>query len=87
MNNYEAIFARKSVRKYHMRELSGQLMEQVERCCQDTTTTLFGDMEVEYRIFKYNDHVIRTLSPFIVKAPYYLALYIKPQPKAGMNAG
>ena len=87
MNNYEAIFARKSVRKYHMRELSGQLLEQVERCCQDTTTTLFGDMEVEYRIFKYNDHVIRTVSPFTVKAPYYLALYIKPQPKAGMNAG
>lgn len=87
MNTYEAIFARKSVRKYQMQELAPEKLAKVEACCENTTSTLFGDMEVEYRIFKYSDHVVRTVSPFLVKAPYYLALYIKPQQKAGMNAG
>lgn len=86
MNNYEAIFARKSVRKYHMRALAPEVLEQIEAYCQEVPS-LFGDMEAEYRILPYSDHVVHAVSPFTVKAPYYLVVYMKPQAKACMTAG
>ena len=69
MNNYEAIFARKSVRKYHMKPLAPELLEQIQMYCQDVPS-LFGDMEAEFRILSYSDHVVSGVSRFTVKAPY-----------------
>ena len=86
MNNYEAIFARKSVRKYHMKPLAPELLEQIQMYCQDVPS-LFGDMEAEFRILSYSDHVVSAVSPFTVKAPYYLVVYMKPQARACMTAG
>lgn len=86
MNNYEAIFARKSVRKYHMRPLAPEVLDQIRAYCQDVPS-LFGDMEAEFRILSYGDHVLSTISPFAVKAPYYLVIYMKPQARACMTAG
>ena len=86
MNNYEAIFARKSVRKYNMKSLTPEVLQQIENYCQDVPY-LFGDMEAEFRILPYSDHVVSAVSPFTVKAPYYLVIYMKPQARACMTAG
>lgn len=86
MNNYEAIFARKSVRKYHMKSLAPEVLEQIEAYCQDVPS-LFGDMEAEFRILSYSDRVVHSVNPFTVKAPYYLVIYMKPQARACMTAG
>lgn len=86
MNNYEAIFARKSVRKYHMKSLASEMLEQIEDYCRELPS-LFGDMEAEFRILPYSDHVVRTTNLFTVKAPYYLVVYMKPQARACMTAG
>lgn len=86
MNNYEAIFARKSVRKYHMKALAPEMLEHIEAYCRELPS-LFGDMAAEFCILPYTEHVLRPGRPFAVKAPYYLAVYMKPQARACMTAG
>ena len=86
MNNYEAIFARKSVRKYNMKSLAPEVLEEIGHYCQNVPS-LFGDMDAEFRILSYSDHVLAAVSPFAVKAPYYLVVYMKPQARACMTAG
>ena len=49
MNNYEAIFARKSVRHYLMEELPVETLDQIEHYSREVLS-LFGGMETECQI-------------------------------------
>lgn len=87
MNNYESVFARKSVRRYKKdEELAPDIMEQIEAYLKEEKS-LFGGIETAYRIIRPEDHAIKKTAVATVHAPYYLALYSEEHPKAYMNAG
>ena len=86
MNNYEAVFARKSVRKYDMLPLPGDMLKRIETYCMERSSFL-GEADPSFRILNYKDHVISKVAPFLIKAPHYLVIYLKPQARSGMSAG
>lgn len=86
MNIYEAIFARKSVRSYHMETLNSQMLDGIKEYFR-TTQGLFGGIETELSILDNRKGQHRILGMLGVKAPYYLALYAEEKDRAAMNAG
>lgn len=86
MNNYEAIFARKSVRHYLMEELPVETLDQIEHYSREVLS-LFGGMETECRVISRSDRAVGASGMLSVTAPYYLALYSEPHDKSLMNAG
>ena len=72
MTRYEAIFRRKSVRKYRWEELDPRLLDAVEHFGGDETC-ICPDIAVRWKIVRYSDRNMK--GPFQVKAPDYVALY------------
>lgn len=86
MNLYEAIFTRKTVRKYAMSELPEKELNRIKRHFS-TVTNLFGNIDTEVTILdnrKGNNRVAGLLG---VKAPYYLVFYSEEKAKYMMNLG
>ena len=74
MNLYEAIFVRRTVRKYKMDPLDQSLLNSIKNFAE-STPGLSQDIRVEYRLLEFADmkkHYNGTLS---VKAPYYFDIY------------
>jgi nitroreductase len=69
-----------------MQPLAPERLEMIRSYC-DGVVPLLGDMEAEFSILSYEDRVVRTVTPFLVKAPHYLVIYTHSRPKAGMNVG
>ena len=72
MTRYEAIFRRKSVRKYTNEEIDGWTLERIERFGMDAISVR-PDIRVKWHIFRAADQKLKGM--FQVKAPYYAALY------------
>lgn len=84
MTLYEAIFRRKSVRKYKDDEIEGRILEKIKRFGADAVG-IRPDIRVKWRIFKASDNNVKGM--FQVKAPYYVALYSEICDDYRKNAG
>lgn len=86
MNQYEAIFVRKSIRHFRMDEIPKEKLDQIVNFYQDVPS-LFPGIQTEIGITENlsGKHVIRGLFP--VKAPYYLSIFTEKKDRSEMNAG
>ncbi len=84
MTRYEAIFRRKSVRKYKKEEVDEAILEKIRNFGPDTVGVR-PDIPVKWRIYKGSDHKVKGL--FQVKAPYYAALYSEVCGDGQINGG
>ena len=81
---YEAIFRRKSVRKYRKEELEERILKKIERF-EQMPAGLWPDIRVKWKVFRGDDRRVKGL--FRVKAPSYAALYSEPRGDYEANAG
>ncbi|MGB4590396.1 MAG: nitroreductase family protein [Clostridiaceae bacterium] len=79
---YEAIFHRKSIRKYNLEPLSGEDLKKIADFV-DTIKPLDSDMEYEFVYL--SDDSVKNLLP--IKAPHYICMYSKKKDKYLLNAG
>lgn len=86
MNLYEAIFVRKTIRKYKMDKLNQGLLDNVFHFI-DSLSSLFPDITVEYKLIEYTELKKYFTGAVTVKAPYYLSIYSKKDDGYQMNAG
>lgn len=91
MNLYEAVWARKSIRRYSMKPLSQDKLDLVMRFAH-SLPMLFSDIEVEFKILDCTDESLRKkyfdkFQLFNVKAPYYLVIYSTKNNGYYINAG
>lgn len=86
MNLYEAIFVRKSVRKFSMDPVAPPILDQILNHFIEKTA-LFSGIATEVAILDNRKGQEKFLSMFSVKAPYYLALYSEESERYQMNAG
>ena len=84
MTLYEAIFRRKSIRKYRDTEIDPKLLEKIEQYGEDAVG-IRPDIRVKWKIFRKEDHQLKGL--FRVDAPYYVALYSEICEDYRKNAG
>ena len=72
MTLYEAIFRRKSIRKYRDTEIDPKLLEKIEQYGEDAVG-IRPEIRTKWKILKGSDKRLAGL--FLVKAPYYVVLY------------
>lgn len=84
MTLYEAIFRRKSVRKYKEEEIDGRILAKIGQFGADAVG-IRPEIRVKWKVFRADDHKIRGM--FQVKAPYYVALYSEICEDYRKNAG
>lgn len=71
MNLYEAIFVRKSIRKYKMQAIEQTKLDGILHFAE-SLPMLFDDISVEYKIIDNTTEHQAFTGAFLVKAPYYL---------------
>lgn len=84
MTRYEAIFRRKSIRKYKDTEVDGRILEKIGHFEQDAIS-IRPDIRVKWKILRASDQNLKGL--FQVKAPYYVVLYSEICEDYRKNAG
>lgn len=84
MTLYEAIFRRKSIRKYKDDEIESRILEKINRFGEDAIG-IRPEIRVKWKIFKASDNKVKGM--FQVKAPYYVALYSEICEDYRRNAG
>ncbi|MFV0343127.1 MAG: nitroreductase family protein [Anaerocolumna sp.] len=86
MNLYEAIFARKSIKKYSMDKLDDSMFINILGFAH-SLSPISKDLNVEYKIIDY-DQVQQSGKNFgHIKAPYYLLFYSNKGKDFEINAG
>lgn len=86
MTLYEAIFVRKSVRKYKKQPLEGERLEEIMNFA-NSLPMLFCDNQVIFKIVDNLNEPISIKGSFVVEAPYYMVLYSKNNEGYLLNAG
>lgn len=86
MSIYEAIFSRRSVRKYRMEAVEPGTLSAVRRFLENITP-LDTESRVEFEIIENLDGKEKIRGLFKVEAPYYLAVYCEEGGKSFRNAG
>ena len=86
MNIFEAIFNRRSVRKYVMEPLEDDLLEKLQRMI-DNVTILDDSCRVEFEIIENLGKKSQAKGILKAEAPYYLAVYCEDTPNAYRSAG
>lgn len=84
MTLYEAIFRRKSIRKFRQDEIEERTLEKIRRFGDDTVG-IYPDIPVEWKLVRAGEQRLKGL--FLVKAPWYLVIYSKPCEGYQENAG
>ncbi len=84
MTLYEAIFRRKSIRKYKMNEIPAQVLERAWHAEQYVYVP-DSKIQVKWKIIRGDEHRLKGL--FLVKAPYYVLLYSEEKGDYLLNAG
>lgn len=72
MTKYEAIFKRKSIRKYRNEAVEEQILEKIRSFGKNALGSC-PEIRIQWKIYQASDHNVRGM--FQVKAPYYAALY------------
>lgn len=86
MNLYEAIFVRKTVRKYKMEPLDQSLLDGIISFAESIPMLSEG-IAVEYRLMEHSELKKYYSGALRFKAPYYLMLYSENIQGYQMNAG
>ena len=86
MNIYEAIFNRRSVRKYIMEPVDQDILSKVRKF-MDTLTPLNPEGRVEFEIYEQIGSNERFKGLFKADAPYYLLVYCDDSVNGYRNAG
>ncbi len=86
MNLYEAIFSRKSVRKFRMEAVEEDLLAEIGAFYSETPA-LYPGIETEIGIINNTDGKHPVSGLFKVSAPYYLSIYSEKRDRSLMNAG
>lgn len=84
MTKYEAIFRRKSVRKYTNEKVEEGILQEIQGFGRDAVGVR-PDIRIKWKIYQASDHKVRGL--FQVKAPYYAALYSEVCEDCRIHAG
>lgn len=84
MTLYEAIFRRRSIRKYKDEEIDEKILNKIARFGEDAVG-IRPDIQVRWEVFRASDRKIHGM--FRVKAPYYVALYSEICEDYRKNAG
>lgn len=79
---YNAIFTRKSVRKYDLSPLSGEKMNEIQEYVKGLKPI---DQGIRYEISYLEKDRVKTILP--IKAPHYICFYSEKKDKYLMNAG
>lgn len=86
MTAYEAIFNRRSVRKYKMELIPGDVFRQLDRFLEELVP-LYPEIGWKFVVFNAMNDEGSTKGLFRVKAPYYLVCYTQDDANAGKQAG
>lgn len=91
MSLYEAVWSRKSVRRYNIKPMSQDKLDLILRFAH-SLPMLFPDLEVEFKIIdctkdSKRKQYFEKFHLFNVKAPYYLVLYSSKHNGYYINAG
>lgn len=86
MNMYEAIFVRKSVKKFINEELNHTLIEQIQQFA-DELPLIMENAEIEYKIVDNINSEIKNTKLLSIKAPYYFVVACDNKPEQLLNAG
>lgn len=86
MNLYEAMYARRSVRKYRKEAVEDSIIEGIFRFL-DETEPLFPEIRIRIQVFPEYGKKPRFTGISNVSAPHYLALFTEQKEKSEMNAG
>lgn len=91
MSLYEAVYTRKSVRKYNLKPIKDDQLELIIRFAK-SLPMLFPDIMVEYTILdctnkNYQKNYFNKFQPFKVEAPYYLIISSTRNAGYYINAG
>ena len=86
MNMYEAIFVRKSVKKFVMEELEQTLLDQIVQFANDLPLVM-DHAEVEFSIVNHMENEKMNSKLLAVKAPYYFIVACDNEPDQLLNAG
>lgn len=84
MTKYEAIFKRKSIRKYKEDRVEEQILEKI-RHYGAHAVGVRQDIQVKWKVYPASDRKVRGM--FQVKAPYYAALYSEVCEDCRIHAG
>ncbi|MCD8249161.1 MAG: nitroreductase family protein [Lachnospiraceae bacterium] len=84
MTLYEAIFRRKSIRKYRQDEIDSGILEEMEHFGEDALG-IRPDIPVKWKIYRAQERLVK--GRFLVKAPYYIAIYSEAREDYRRNAG
>jgi len=86
MTTYEAIFNRRSVRKYKMESIPGDVFKQLNRFLEELVP-LYPEIGWKFVLLNALENEGSTKGLFRVKAPYYLVCYTQDDVNAGKQAG
>lgn len=86
MNLYEAIFVRKSIRKYKMQAIDQTKLDGILHFAE-SLPMLFDDISVEYKIIDNTAQNKKFTGAFMVKAPYYFIIASDTTKNYNINIG
>ncbi len=86
MNLYEAIFTRKTVKKFRADEIPAEELEKIHDHLRELPE-LVGNIRTEVRILKDDGKVFRNIPLQGVRAPYYLIFYSEEKQRHQRNIG
>lgn len=86
MNLYEAIYARRSVRKFCMEPVDDTIIDGIFKFLEESEP-LFPEIKITARIYPSQGQKVRFSGFANVSAPHYLVLYTEKKEKSEMNAG
>lgn len=86
MSIYEAIFERRSIRKFLMEPVSEDILNKIRRF-MEVLSPLDASQKVEFEICEQINKKEKVKGLWKVEAPYYLAVYCEETPEAYRNAG
>lgn len=86
MNWYEAIYIRKSVRRYSTKAVPSVLLKQIANCAEKLQC-IHGDCGCRVQIYNAREAHDKIKGPFRVNAPYYMAVLTKKTSFSLVEAG
>ncbi|MDY2627249.1 MAG: nitroreductase family protein [Lachnospiraceae bacterium] len=86
MNWYEAIYIRKSVRRYSTKAVPAELLKQIKNCAEKLKC-LQEDSECCVELYNAREAQHKIKGPFCVNAPYYMAVFTKKTSFSLVEAG
>lgn len=86
MNIFEAIFNRRSVRKYLMEPLESEVLDKIQRMI-DNVSVLDSSCNLEFEIYENLGKKSQAKGLLKADAPYYLIVYCEETPSAYRSAG